>query len=107
MLNTYFHSQFNKDHRLIKKSTHRTCTPPKIDTRGIAKLIQELKPGKAPSPDSIRKEDLMADIDQAAYFLTTIFNKSLEMGTLAAEWKTANVSPIHKADKQRGQETTG
>ena len=28
--------------------------------------------------------------------LTVIFNKSLETGVVPEEWKTANVTPIHK-----------
>ena len=56
--------------------------PPKTEARGVVNLIQGLKPGKVPGPDSMRKEDLMIDFEQAAACLTIIYNKSLEQATL-------------------------
>ena len=97
MLNTYFHSQFNKNHSLAENCTVNAFTPPKIDICGIIKLVKDLKGGKAPGRDGIRKEDLMIDIEQTSDCLATIFNKSLELGILPEEWKIANVTPIHKS----------
>ena len=97
MLNSYFHSQFNKDHQLVDRAVCQTLKPPKKDIQGVAKLIQDPKPGKGPGPNGIRREDLMIDITQAASCLTMIFDKSLEQGKLPSEWKPANITPIHKS----------
>ena len=81
----------------MDKAVCQSLKLPKVDIQGVAKLIQDLKPGKAPGPDGIRKEDLMIDITQAAWCLTMIFNKSLEQGKLPLERKSANITPIHKS----------
>ena len=73
-------SQFNKDHQLVDKAACQTLKPSKVDIQCVAKLMQDLKPGKAPGPDGIRKEDLMIDNMQAASFLIMIFDQSLEQG---------------------------
>ena len=96
MLNSYFQSQFNKDNQLVDKAACQTLKPPQVDIQDVAKLIQDLKPGKAPGPDGIHKEDLMIYIiTQTASCLTMIFE--LEQGKLPLEWKSANTTPIHKS----------
>lgn len=42
------------------------------------KLMQDLKPGKAPGSDGIQKRDLMIDLKRAAASLTILSKKSLE-----------------------------
>lgn len=97
LLNNHFYGQFNKEHQLKKSCTTNTYQPPKTDTRGVVKLIQGLKSGKAPGPDGMQKEDLMIDVELAAACLNIIFNKSLEQTTLPEKWKPANITPMRKA----------
>ena len=65
-----------------------------IDRKGIAKLIHELKADKAPGPDSLKKRDLLL-VPQITNILASIFQYSVDAGTLPLIWKQANVVPIH------------
>ena len=67
----------------------------KISVNGI-KLLQGLKPDKAPGPDQIRPLLLQKLSLEIAPILQVIFSKSLEEGSLPSEWLKANVSPIFK-----------
>ena len=68
----------------------------KISVNGIIKLLQGLKPDKAPGPDQIRPLLLQKLCLEIAPVLQVIFSKSLEEGSLPSEWLKANVSPIFK-----------
>ena len=67
----------------------------KISVNGI-KLLQGLKPDKAPGLDQIRPLLLQKLCLEIAPILQDIFSKSLEDGSLPSEWLKANVSPIYK-----------
>jgi len=69
---------------------------PEIHKEGIIKLVKDLKPGKAPGPDAIRRDDLLIDVNLTSQCLTHIFNKSLQTSKLPIAWKTANITPLHK-----------
>ena len=102
ILNTHFHNQFNKTHALHGQdpASHKpNCG--EIEVYGVIKLLNSLKSGKAPGPDGLKKEDLTLDTEQTAGCLSLIFNKSLTFGKLPAEWKTANVTPIHKSGSKQ------
>ena len=68
----------------------------KISVNGIIKLLQGLKPDKAPGRDQIRPLLLQKLCREIAPTLQVIFSKSLEEGSLPSEWLKANVSPIFK-----------
>ena len=57
----------------------------------------DLKSGKAPGPDGLRKVDLCLAIEEVSSILTIIFQYSLDIGKLPTEWKRANVVPIYKS----------
>ena len=67
-----------------------------ISVNGITKLLQGLKPGKAPGPDRIRPIFLQKLHSEVAPILHVIFSKSLQEGTLPSGWLKANVSLIYK-----------
>ena len=68
----------------------------KISVNCIIKLLQGLKPDKAPCPDQIRLLLLQKLCLEIAPILQVIFYKSLEDGSLPSEFLKANVSPIFK-----------
>ena len=68
----------------------------KISVNCIIKLLQGLKPDKAPCPDQIRLLLLQKLCLEIAQILQVIFSKSLEDGSLPSEFLKANVSPIFK-----------
>ena len=57
---------------------------------------ENLKPEKASSPDNISPRVLKELADTVADPLTRIFRRSLSEGSVPADWKHANVSPIYK-----------
>ena len=67
-----------------------------ITVEGVAKLIHELPNGKSPGPDGIRKPDMLIDMAGTAKCLALIYKGSLDKGELPRQWKSANVTPIHK-----------
>jgi len=86
ILNSHFHNQFNKTHILNSQSpsTHNPSCG-EIDAHGVIRLLHNLKPGKAPGPDGLKKEDLTLDIEQTAGCLSHIFNKSPKHDKLPSE----------------------
>ena len=63
---------------------------------GVEKLLKNLKPGKAAGPDNVSPRVLKELAETIADPLTRIFRKSLSEGSVPADWKHANVSPIFK-----------
>ena len=63
---------------------------------GVSKLLQKTNPRKASGPDMIPARLLKECADELAPILAVIFNKSLKIGTILDDWKTANVSAVFK-----------
>ena len=80
-----------------------TCKYPKMpeiemDLNGVLKILANLKPDKAAGPDDINPVILKELRSEIASVVKTIFEKSLETGTLHVPkvWVSARVSPIFK-----------
>ena len=54
---------------------------------GVRKLLQKSNPGKASGPDMLLARFLKECSEELSPILTTIFNKSLQTGTVPDEWK--------------------
>ena len=67
-----------------------------ISVNGIMKLLQGLKPDKAPGPDRIKPLLLQKLCCEIAPILQVIFSKSLQEGSLPSDWLKANVSRVFK-----------
>ena len=67
-----------------------------IEVTGVEKLLQNLNPGKASGPDSVPNRILKLCAKELAPMLTFIFNQSLSLVVLPADWKLANITPIFK-----------
>lgn len=67
-----------------------------ISTAGVAKLLRDLKPFKAPGPDCIPNTVLKTCADSIAPALTMIYQRSLDTGTLPQDWLEANISSVYK-----------
>jgi len=98
ILNNHFHSQFCQDQQLDRepKLAYTEKNQVEIFPDGIIKLIQNLPNGKSPGPDSIRKPDLLVDVQMSAICLKHVFQASINAGKLPSEWKLAYVTPVHK-----------
>ena len=78
------------------RNKYTSITDIDISVNGIMKLLQGLKPDKAPGPDHIRPLPLLKLCREVARILHVIFSKSLTEGSLPCDWLKANVSPIFK-----------
>ena len=67
-----------------------------VTMEGVKKLLHRSNPGKASGPDLIPARLLKECSKDLAPILTTIFNKSLQTGSVPTDWKKANVSAIFK-----------
>jgi hypothetical protein len=107
ILNKQFSSVFNtnEDKSTIPDkgpSPHPTMGPIEITENGVFKLLSNLKVHKAAGPDLIPTQLLRELAPIIAPMLTTLFQASINQGTIPSEWKEANVVPIFKkGDKSR------
>jgi hypothetical protein len=94
-LNHYFQSVFSPETTALLPDLDDKCSID-VSEEGVLKLINTLKPGKAPGPDGIRKEHLTVSSEITTSILTIIFQYSLDHATVPDEWKLAHVVPIYK-----------
>jgi hypothetical protein len=98
-----FKSVFTREeNKTLPKTTKHISTKcrsiPDLEIRseGIEKLLKNINPSKASGPNRILKECAK----QLAPGLTSIYQKSIDTGTLPRDWLNANVSRIlKKGDK--------
>ena len=95
-----FRSVFTpEDNSTLPAMEKSNCTPIdniKITSAGVAKLLKSINPAKACGPDSIPNVVLKNCADTLAPALATIFQLSLDSGTLPSDWKKANISCVFK-----------
>jgi hypothetical protein len=77
-------------------NTRTRLTKTFITAQKVRKKIKELKPTGAAGPDGISTKLLQNCVEEISPVLAVIYRKSMASGTVPAEWKTANVVPIHK-----------
>ena len=66
--------------------------------------LESIDISKATGPDQLSGRILKECAAQLAPSLTTLFNKSLQLGIVPDLWKSANVAPVHKKnDKQNAE----
>ena len=99
-LNKHFQTVFTKENTTnipsINSATSPQIAPIQINTQGIAKLLSELNPQKAPGPDGITPRILKECSKSIAPILRQIFQSSIDTGDLPIDWLNANVTPIYK-----------
>ena len=67
-----------------------------ITTKGLTKLLNELKTNKSTGPDDIPARILQLAVNELAPALRVIFQKSITTGELPLSWLQANITPIFK-----------
>ena len=100
-LNSYYHSVFTNDNPQDPTPEFPTLTQErledvKFDVESVEEVLSNLKPNKAAGPDGVESELLKECAKEIAPALCQIFRKSLDEGEVPAQWKEANVIPIHK-----------
>ena len=67
-----------------------------MQSKGVHKLLSDLKTHKATGPDSKPAYVLKSAADQLAPILTRLYQYSLDFGEIPPDWKNALVVPIFK-----------
>ena len=78
------------------QSPHPAMEKIHVKTKGVHKLLSNLKTHKATGPDSIPAYVLKLAADQLASILTRLYQHSLDTGETPTDWKNAFVVPIFK-----------
>ena len=66
----------------------------------LRKLVNDIPMGKADGLDGIPTSLLKLSFTSVASSLTHIFNLVISTGNIPSDWKSARVTPIHKADSK-------
>jgi len=106
ILNSFFSSVFTPEVPGAEVPTEER--PPNIEVlsnihfkvEDTRKLILKMKTAGSPGPDKITTRMLQQIAWEIAPALTTLFRKSFAEGTVPTDWRTANVTPIHKKGKK-------
>ena len=100
MLNSYFVTVFT-----LEDESNLPNTPEfegikienfEMSKKQIETKIKKLKTFSAPGPDKISSKILKDYSSTLSNALCIIFNNSLQSSEIPTDWKTANVTPIHK-----------
>ena len=103
LFNDYFASVLNSDEDLADSSTFPSttlCEPMlselSLSPEDVCVCLRTLDVNKATDPDRISPRLLKKTAYQIALSLSTLFNRSLDSGSLPEEWKLANIIPVFK-----------
>ena len=88
---------------LIKTDKRFNFKP--TNSSNVLKLLSKLCKSKATGLDNISAKLLRECPDLISNSLTTIFNKSIQMGVFPDEWKNARVTPLYKMVGKRNNMT--
>ena len=76
-------------------------------TPGVHKVLENLKPHKAPEPDALPPRSLRDLAPQIVSPICIMFQQFYDTGTIPQAWRDALVSPVQQRDPNAIQETTG
>ena len=102
LFNTYFCSVFRPARSTdINEAPHSLLTSVllsdiSISEEEVVHHLSNLDPSKSPGPNNILGYILKQCGTVIGPSLCSLFNHSLKTGTLPFEWKSANVTPVHK-----------
>lgn len=99
--NIYYHSVFTRDDEITAPPEFATQTDERITDVAVTvdqvkEVLTGLNPNKAAGPDGVENRILKECAGELAPILQQIYQKSLDEAEVPAQWKEANVVPIHK-----------
>ena len=80
----------------VKLKIKDTLSKIKVESKGVEKLLSDIKPNKASGPDQIPNLVLKNCARALAPGVAALFQKSLDSGNLPKDWTDANISPVYK-----------
>ena len=102
-LNNQFGSVFTDDNGIIPNkdmSHYPDILPFSISAEGVQKRLADISPNKACGPDEIPARVLRDAAAEIAPMLATIFQQTLDTGSIPKDWTNALVSAIYKKGKK-------
>ena len=98
LFNTYFYDQFTEgsEYSIDIDFSNDHLYQINFEVSHITNILKNLDPNKAQGPDNIHGKILKNCSSSLAVPLSILFNASYTSGCIPAEWKMANVVPIHK-----------
>ncbi|MCP4458099.1 MAG: hypothetical protein GY816_08775 [Cytophagales bacterium] len=98
IFNEYFQDQFSEasSYNIDIDYSNDTVNDIDFSTSKIRKILKDVNVNKSVGPDGIHGKVLKYCRDGIAYPLAVLFKISYNMGQIPAEWKMANVVPVHK-----------
>ena len=111
LFNKYFCSVFlpttyglnNSEYITSSSITDMEISQIEVTVDEVIERLSELDTTKACGPDKIPARLLKECSEQIAPSLCSLFNHSLSIGQIPREWKSADVTPIHKKILKRMQ----
>ena len=94
--NTVYTSHRGEEMPEMEMMTNQKLEKIDITTELVEKKLEKLNINKSCGPDGIHPHVLQKTAKAMSEPLTLIYQKSLEEGCCPEDWKTANVTPIHK-----------
>ena len=80
----------------LAQSRTPSAPPIKVNTKGVLKLLKDIKPHKATGPDNIPGRLLKEAAEELAPGLAHLFQISIDDGKIPLDWKSALVTPVFK-----------
>ena len=111
LFNSYFSSvfvpsKFTTDNNLDSFDPDTQISDITLTTEEVAACLYNLDISKASGPDGIPARILKECSHQIAPSICDLFNHSLRTGRLPSQWKSVDVTPIHKKDLKEPVENT-
>ena len=78
-----------------------------ITLNGIINLLKDLNPNKLRGPDNLGPRILKEPAEDISLLLLMLFRKSLDTGEVPDDWRTANVTPASRKDRNIRRKITG
>ena len=109
LFNSYFSSVFQPstsktndtaDSRISRLPTDLQLSDITLDVEEVINSLTNLDVSKAGGPDGIPARLLKECSRQIAPSLCSLFNDSLRSGHIPSEWKSADVTPVHKKNSK-------
>ena len=111
VMNNYFASVFVKEganipipNLQIDIGDVEMCEDIVITEDEVYKKLCNLNVNKSPGPDGVHPKILKVLAPVISGFICTVFNESIQSGTLPESWKSAHISAIHKKGNKMSAE---
>lgn len=86
--------------QMFTSSDDERLTDIDINVERVKKKLKSMNPTKTPGNDDINPAIIAETAEQIAEHVTAIFRKSLDESKVPEDWRTSNITPIHKKDSR-------